>query len=213
MTELKVYSNCVALLADMVDSRTLDRAATHARLLTAMADVNREVPALDPLRVTVGDEAQGVYAGLGHAYRASRLLNERLGGVVTFRFGLGGGEVRVVDAVRGIQDGSAWWLAREAIQQAEALATEPGYSFALTAVRDARSNAAALADPTIRLVEAATARLRPGARRSLTGLLLGLDNQSVAAAERISDSANSQRVRNNDLRALADAIMALEALP
>ena len=64
-------------------------------------------------------------------------------------------------------------------------------------------------DGLLRLLDATLARLRPGALRTLSGLLEGLDNQEMADRESISASANSQRVRNNDLRPLADAIRAL----
>ena len=62
----------VALLADVVGSRTHERAALHRALLAAVDDANERVPALDPLRPTVGDELQGVYATLGGAPPASR---------------------------------------------------------------------------------------------------------------------------------------------
>ena len=44
-------------------------------------------------------------------------------------------------------------------------------------------------------------------------MLKGLDNAAIAAAEGISESANSQRVLNNDLRPLLDAMEALSSLP
>ena len=82
-----------------------------------------------------------------------------------------------------------------------------------TAIRDERPAATPAADALVRLVEAATSRLREGTRRSLDGLLAGLDNAEVAGREGITPSANSQRVNNNDLRVLADAIQALWRLP
>lgn len=213
MTDVKTYPDCVALLADVVGSRLGDRVASHRRVLGAIDVVNDAVEALDPLRVTVGDELQGVYASLGDALRARHALGAELAGAVDLRFGLGGGEVRVVDAERGIQDGSAWWLAREAIGWVEDLARDPGYRHVRTAVRDDRPAAVPGIDALVRLVDASTARLRGGTRRSLAGLLAGLDNHEVAAREGISASANSQRVTNNDLRVIADAITALGRLP
>lgn len=213
MANVKTYPDCVALLADVVDSRLGDRVATHGLVLEAIDRANEEVGALDPLRVTVGDELQGVYATLGHALRARHVLGNRLAEHVDLRFGLGGGEVRVVDAERGIQDGSAWWLAREAIDWVEDLAADAGYRHVRTAVRDERDVAVASADALVRLVDTATARLRGGTRRSLAGLLAGMDNAEVARREGISASANSQRVTTNDLRVIADAVTALGELP
>lgn len=213
MAQMKEYSNCVALLADLVDSRQSDRARTHAAVLAAIEATNAAVPALDPLRVTVGDELQGIYSDLGAAFRASWRLRAELLEVADLRFGLGGGEVRVVDAERGIQDGSAWWLAREAIGWVEDLADDVGYGAVRTAVRDERAVATPSADALVRLAEVAVAGLRPGTRRSLQGLVEGLDNAAVAEREGISASANSQRVKNNHLRVLADAVAALGELP
>lgn len=213
MAKLKTYSNCVALLADLVSSRVGNRARTHEAVLEAITAVNAAVPAVDPLRVTVGDELQGVYATLGDAFRSSWALRTELHGDADLRFGLGGGEVRVVDAARGIQDGNAWWLARDAISWVEELADDPGFASVRTAIRDDRPEATPSADALVRLVEATTAGLRDGTRRSLDGLVAGLDNTTVAEREGISASANSQRVKNNNLRVLADAIAALGQLP
>lgn len=213
MASLKEYPNCVALLADVVGSRLSDRVESHAHVLAAIARTNEQVPALDPLRVTVGDELQGVYATLGGALHARTLLVQELADTVDLRFGLGGGDVQVVDAERGIQDGSAWWLAREAITWVEDQAGEPGYSAIRTEVRDDRAQATPGAGALVRLTEVSTSRLRAGTRRTLTGLLAGLDNNQMAKSEGISPSANSQRVNNNDLRVLADAVVALWQLP
>ena len=205
----------VALLADVVGSRTHERAALHRALLAAVDAANERVPALDPLRPTVGDELQGVYATLGGALTASIRLRLRLAGAATsagaapieLRFGIGVGEVTTVDSELGIQDGTAWWRARDAVDWVHAHSARAGYESVRTAVRDA--GGAPPVDGLLRLLDATLARLRPGALRTLSGLLEGLDNQEMADRESISASANSQRVRNNDLRPLADAIRAL----
>lgn len=203
----------MALLADQVESRRSDRASTHAAVLEAIAETNRRVPALDELRVTVGDELQGVYATLGDAMLASHILRGRLLGAVELRFGLGGGEVQTIDAERGIQDGSAWWRARAAIEEIERLADEPGFGGVRTGIHDGRAGANALAVATARLVDVQISRLRDGAREALRSLLDGLDNQTAARLAGISPSANSQRINNNALRVLAEAIGELGRLP
>ncbi|MEO7586754.1 MAG: SatD family protein [Arachnia sp.] len=213
MEKLKVLPECVALLGDLVSSRTTERSLVHTALLRAINETNERITPLDPLRVTVGDEVQGVYATLGDAWAASVVLRNELFGTADMRFGIGGGGVRVIDEERGIQDGSAWWLARAAIDFVEDLAGQSGYSGVRTAVRDERAAAVAAADGMTRLVDVHIAGLRDGARRSLIGLLEGRDNAEVARLEGISESANSQRVHHNSLRVLADAIAALELLP
>lgn len=213
MAKIKVLPESVAVLGDLVSSRSTKRRKVHEALLTAIEATNAQVPHHDPLRVTVGDEIQGVYATLGQALRAALLLRDELFTMADLRFGMGGGDVRIIDEDRGIQDGNAWWLAREAINFAEQLAAHPGHAGVRTAIRDQRSVAVPAADAMARLVDAHISGLRDGARRSLIGLLKGLDNSEVARSEGISPSANSQRVHNNHLRVLADAIQALQQLP
>lgn len=213
MSKMKVIPECVALLGDLVASRTTERSRVHEKLLSALDETNGSVNSVDPLRVTVGDEVQGVYATLGDALRASFLVKDKLFGTADIRFGIGGGDVRIIDADRGIQDGNAWWLAREAIDFAEDLAHQTGYSGVRTAIRDERPAALPVANAMVQLVDSSMAGLREGTRRSLIGLRQGLDNAQVARSEGISESANSQRVQHNDLRVLADAITALHGLP
>lgn len=211
MPKIQAFPSCVALLGDLVDSRHSDRPAAHAALVDAIEQANAKVPQLDALRVTVGDELQGVYATMGDAFAASFELRNILSGTTDIRFGFGGGEVRVVDADRGIQDGSAWILAREAVESAEAADSDtPGIR---TAIRDSRDEANPLTEPTSQLIDAELHRLGDGPRASLTALWDGLDNQSSAEALGISPSANSQRVRTNALRPLVAAMRGLAALP
>lgn len=203
----------VALLVDLVGSRRSDRSRLHDVLLAAIDETNRRVQSADLLRVTVSDEMQGLYRTMGDAIRASHILRNLTFGSADLRFGIGGGEVSIIDAERGIQDGSAWWLAREAIDAVETLATQPGYTSARTGIRDSRPEASPLTEATARLVDSSLARLREGSRRSLIGLLDGLDNATVAEREKISASANSQRVTSGELRVLAEAMQALHQLP
>lgn len=210
MPKIQAFPSCVALLGDLVDSRHSDRPAAHAALVDAIEQANAKVPQLDALRVTVGDELQGVYATMGDAFAASFELRNILSGTTDIRFGFGGGEVRVVDADRGIQDGSGWILAREAINTAEESADDtPGIR---SAVRDERPEANPLTEPMSQLVDAELHRLGEGPRASLTAMWDGLDNKSSAKLLGISASANSQRVRTNAIRALVEAMHALTRL-
>ncbi|HJE51901.1 MAG TPA: SatD family protein [Tessaracoccus flavescens] len=207
--------SAVALLIDVVSSRSGDRAALHQALQDAAAVANERHPAVDPLRPTVGDELQGVYSTLGDALAASYTFRLALAPRWDARVGIGGGAVEVVDSDLGIQDGSAWWLAREAIDWVKEQAHRKGYESARTAIRDGRradgasSSDSRVADALTRLIDAHVARLKPGVVESLKGVLSGEDNAAVADRLGISASANSQRVINNDLRVVADAIAAL----
>ncbi|MHA6512606.1 SatD family protein [Tessaracoccus sp. Z1128] len=212
MSEMK-GGLAVALLVDIVASRSSPRAALHADVLRAVEGVNGAVESVHELRPTVGDELQGVYPTLGAALTAGLSLRLALAPRWDARCGVGGGEVVVVDEARGIQDGSGWWLAREAIDWVKAQAARPGYETVRTAIRDERAAATPSADAVSRLVDVHLTRLRPGALSTLRGMLEGLDNAEIADIEGISASANSQRVRNNDLRPLMDVIIALGQLP
>ncbi len=203
----------VALLGDLVGSRATERTRLHEAVVAAAEDVNLGVASLSPLTTTVGDELQGVYPTLGAALEAAFSLRLALAPRWEVRFGLGGGELRVIDAERGIQDGSAWWSARDALEWVEEQAGRKGYASARTAIRDGRERATPQADAMVRLVDASLARLRDGGIGTLSGMWEGLDNAETAKREGISDSANSQRVINNDLRPLLDAMRALTTLP
>lgn len=213
--DLSHPTQCVALLADQVGSRDSNRAQSHTAILNTLPRINQQVPSLDALRVTVGDELQGVYPTLGGALEAGYRLRLELAGTVDLRIGLGRGEVVEIDAEHGIQDGSAWYAARDAIGQVAAIAQTRGYRTVRTALVNADADDAdtRLITPALQLIDSALGRLRTGAARSLLALIDGHDNQSAAEAAGISPSANSQRIDNNDLRILADAIRAVTALP
>src|SRR6478672_8811342 len=120
MTDLKVEPSPVALIGDIVESRTHpERQALHEAFQAAVARANAEVPIDDPAVITVGDEFQGVYPTLGAALRASFVVRAELYPRADIRFGLGRGDVTTLDPVRGIHDGPAYWNAREAITLAE----------------------------------------------------------------------------------------------
>lgn len=213
MPEIKDSPYVVAMVIDVVNSRRGNRASQHAALLQAAGEINEVIPAIDDLRPTVGDEFQGIYATVGMALTALYRLRLAVAPEIDLRAGLGGGELTVIDAERGIQDGSAWWLAREAIDEVKALAQSPGYRSSRTAVKDSRPGLPSHADALSRLIDSCLHRLRPGVAKTLLGLLDGKDNAEVATQQGISGSANSQRIATNDLRILADAIQALSDLP
>ena len=159
---MKGFPECVALLGDVVRSRSSDRAHVHRALLAAIDSCNKAHPPLDPLRVTVGDEVQGVYATLGQAVAVMLRLRDELLGIAEVRCGLGGGEVQIIDAKRGIQDGSAWWRAREAIERAETLSRQPGNRTSRTALIDTRAVANPLVDPTLHVITTRSEERRVG---------------------------------------------------
>jgi SatD family (SatD) len=117
------------VLGDVVDSRHHDdRQGLHDALTEVLAAVHERCPTDHPLALTVGDEFQGSYPTLGAAFEAVLATRALAAPLVDLRFGVGRGEVTVLDPGTGIQDGPGWWAAREAIDHVKARAPETGWS-------------------------------------------------------------------------------------
>ncbi|HET9021369.1 MAG TPA: SatD family protein [Ornithinibacter sp.] len=228
MSIMKPNSSPCLLLGDVVGSRgATDRRALHDAVERALRTVNEAVPAVRPLRVTVGDEFQGSYASLGGALEAALRVHLELRPHVDTRIGLGRGEVTVLDAERGIEDGPGWWAAREAIEAVEEAATRPATRRLRTAYRSADAgdggaggpHAAGATDEAA--VNAAllcrdhlVGSLSDRSVRLLRGLMEPHTTQGeLAAREGISASAVSQRVRHDGIGAVLAAQELLRGLP
>jgi DNA-binding CsgD family transcriptional regulator len=177
-----------ALIGDLVGSRSVpDRAAVHDALVTALDAANELVEAEQPLEPTVGDEFQGAYARLSDAGLAALVVRLHLLPVVDARAGIGLGEAETFDATRvpRVQDGPAWWAAREALEHlgrprsaglrtwyvGEGASAENAYLLARDALVD---------------------RLNERSHRMLALALAGRTQREVAEAEGVSPSAVSQ---------------------
>src|SRR5689334_2276180 len=113
----------IATIADIVGSRRLaDRGEAQRSIDSTIAQVEKRLPlAAEPLRPTVGDELQAVYATLDDALASLLLIQLALPDGVECRFGLGIGEVDAFDSASGrLQDGPGWWAARAAIEAVHA---------------------------------------------------------------------------------------------
>jgi len=205
-----------AVIGDVVASkRQADRSAVQDALVAAMREVNAGLTALQPWEPTVGDEFQCVYAGLGDAVRASLLLRLTLLPVVDTRFGLGCGGFTVFDAARSpmSQDGPAWWAAREAIEQVQARAAASRGRRVRTwfAAADGVGDAAAV-NAFLLCRDELVGSMSPRAARLLRGLLLGRQQQEMADAEGISQSAVSQTLSRTGAYAVLNAQAVLRDL-
>ena len=224
MSTLKAPASRCVLIGDIVGSRsTTDRRALHDALEAALAAADDAVPPVAGLRVTVGDEFQGTYATLGEAVEAALRVRLALLPEVDTRFGLGRGEVTVLDARRGIEDGPGWWAARAAIEEVDEVAGRAATRLARTAYRAAPPDGPGEADPADPAEPAVNAALL--CRDHLVGslsdrsirLLRGLmdphrTQRELAAREGISASAVSQRVRADGIGAVLAAHDLLRAL-
>ncbi|MES2092881.1 MAG: SatD family protein [Actinomycetota bacterium] len=194
---MKTSPSWVAIIVDVSRSRSHpDRSALQRELEAAFDRVNALVVADQPLAPTVGDEFQAVFADLGSALHAILLARLFVPEGVECRFGIGRGNITEIGSgVLGmVQDGSAWWSAREAIDEARRLE----YS-RLSSVRSWYRSAdgqSGREDPPVnawllardQMVGSMSAR----ARRLLLGQLLGFTQKELAAQEGISQSAVSQ---------------------
>jgi hypothetical protein len=177
-----------AVIGDLVGSRLLaDRAAAHARLDEVLHDVEALEPGLQPLEPTVGDEFQGAYRDVHQAARVALLVRLAMLPLVDVRAGIGHGETEVFDAARTprLQDGPAWWTAREALEWMAA----PRRATLRTWYVGPGSQ-----DVNARLTcrDALVDRLNDRSRRMLGLALRGHSQQEIAAAEQVSKSAVSQ---------------------
>lgn len=196
--------SAVALIGDVVKSRaTHDRAALQRELVEVLQEVNALEPAEQELAATIGDEFQAVYLDVRAALRATLLLRLSLPEGLDCRFGLGAGQISIVGrSPYGLtQDGSAWWSAREAIEEAKRREDRRNRSLRtwfvasddvpVAAADPALVNAALLARDEI--VTAMNAR----SRRLTRGHLLGHTQRSLAEQEGITQGAVSQNLRSS----------------
>lgn len=209
----------VVLIGDVVASReSPDRRRLHRAVEAALADTNARVAHVEPLEITVGDEFQAVYPHLGAALEAALRTRLVLRPEADTRYGLGRGDTTTLDAARGIKDGPGWWAARRAIVEVEEEAQRAALRHVHTAYRLAEGEA----DPggTALAVEAAlqcqdhlVGSLSERSGRLLRGLLDGMTQRELAAAEGISPSAVSQRVRADGLAVVVRCHELLRSLP
>ena len=209
----------VVVIGDVVDSReSPDRRRLHRAVEAALADTNARVAHAEPLEVTVGDEFQAVYPGLGAALEATLRTRLALRPEAETRYGVGRGATTTLDAARGIKDGPGWWAARQAIVEVEQQAERAALQHVHTAYRLAEGETDE--DGTALAVEAAlqcqdhlVGSLSERSARLLRGLLDGMTQRELATAEGISPSAVSQRVRADGLAVILRCHELLRSLP
>ncbi len=206
----------VAVIVDIVGSRSMvDRPVVQAGIQGAFAEVDDLIAVGSPFRATVGDEFQAVYPGVGIALEATLAARLALPEGVDCRFGLGLGEVKEVGAGAAgpIQDGSGWWRAREAIDEAHD--REDSRTPSLRGwfrggpgdeVLEATVNAYLLARDHI--VGAMSER----ARRLTFGTMSGRVQSELAEIEGISQGAVSQALRRSGGMNLLAAVAQLKGL-
>ncbi len=194
-----------ALIGDVVGSRRhRDRAALGRALGEALGRVNRSVPSLLALTVTIGDEFQGSYATLAGALAASLRLRAATAGRIDLRVGIGWGELTVDDPDRGPfgQDGPCWWRAREALDRVRT--AERSYRWPPTWRTAAVTGTAVddLLNGYLMARDHILGRIDPTDGEILWGLLEGDSQTALAARLGLDKSSVSRRARTHGLLVL-----------
>ena len=188
------------LIGDVVGSRRYtDRRELHRALNDALHGVADT--AIDPPAFTVGDEFQGSYPTVGAAIAAALALRLAVAPAIDVRFGLGWGEVSVLDAEAGIQDGPGWWAARAAIEETASRQRQPGLALVRTTFRAqaGRRDDVDAIDAALLCRDHLLGSLDDRSLRILKGLIDGRPKKELAEDEGISSSAVSQRAGRDGL--------------
>lgn len=209
----------VAVILDIVGSRRLpERESAQQAIEETLARATETVPALVPPHPTVGDEFQAVHATVGEAVRFFALVRLLLPEGLDLRAGLGGGTTRdvrgsaMVSPGQPLRDGSAWWNARAAIDQAhhrQYSGSSWVRSWYLGEGREAGH--AGAVNATLLLADHVIGRMKDRERRITAAALQGLPQQQIARTERLSQSAVSQTLHRGGGIALRDALEVLTA--
>lgn len=197
------------VIGDLIGSRVSgDRRALHARFERALDEVNEQLSPPTPMRITVGDEYQGVFASLGDALTASLAVRLALLPEGDIRHGIGRGEVQVLGTSPRVEDGPGWWAARAAIERVQEAEGKAATRTLRTAyVADLSSQGPGpgpasdepLVNASLLLRDELVTGLSERSLSVLRGLLAGQTQRDLADELGISPSAVSQRVRADGL--------------
>ena len=192
----------------MVRSRSAaDRSGLHAQLSATLVEANERLRPVVPLRITVGDEFQGCFAGVGEAVHASLWLRLRLL-PAQLRHGIGWGTVAVLADEPRVEDGPAWWAARAAIETVKRDAARAGTRLMRTAYRPAEDTDGpdpGAVNAALMCRDQMVGSVSERSLRVLRGLLDGASQAELAEREGVSASAVSQRIRNDGLAVILAA--------
>lgn len=205
----------VAVIADIVGSRTLDDRAAAQRAIDAVIErVERDAPlATRPLLPVVGDELQGSYPTLAAAMLSLLLVRLALPDGVECRYGLGVGASGVVPSRAGdLTEGPAWWAAREAVETVHALQerTIPGARTWIVAAEGEDEASVRLSNAYLLARDQLVSAMSERTRRLAYGRLLGQTQKELARAEGITQSAVSQALAAAGVGALVEGARQLQ---
>lgn len=221
-----------AVIADIVGSRTLtDRADAQRIFEAALERASEGLALLQAPYPTVGDEFQAVAYTLEDALlltlRAQLLLPPQL----QLRFGIGAGRIEEFASgvhrqapARGrgaesaaLQDGSAWWAARAAINRAHDVqdASNPfirTWFMAHASVEsEFSSHCQTCINAMLSLRDHSILKLSARHRRITASLLLGKTQVEIARVEKLSQQAISDFARGTGAGLIQSSLIIAEA--
>ena len=221
-----------AVIADIVGSRTLTNRADAQRIFEAALERASEgLALLQAPYPTVGDEFQAVAYTLEDALlltlRAQLLLPPQL----QLRFGIGAG--RIEEFASGVhrqaparsrgaesaalQDGSAWWAARAAINRAHDVQDSSNpfirtWFMAHASVEsEFSSHCQTCINAMLSLRDHSILKLSARHRRITASLLLGKTQVEIARAEKLSQQAISDFARGTGVGLIQSSLIIAEA--
>lgn len=211
----RMISDRYALIVDIVRSRELaDRAAAQQDVERAFGRAGERVPLEVPLWATVGDEFQAVATRLADAVWTAGVVRLLLPDGLDVRVGIGRGEIRdVAPGATGvpIQDGSAWWAARAAIDEAhERAGAEAPYTRTWYVSSTPDPEADALLTSQLVLRDRMLDAMTPVQRAYAGASALGQTQAEIAAAHGVTQPAVSQSLRRSGGAAVAASLRLLQ---
>jgi len=206
----------VTLIGDLIDSRlSSDRQNLHDTITSALRAVSTQITPLRPLAITAGDEFQGSYVRLGDAIATVLAIRSLLEPSVRVRFGIGRGEVTVLDPGANTQDGPGWWAARAAIEKVEAHEDQTGWAAQRAAYRSA-ADGDSMQDAVNAALECQDLLLDSFDERSwsiLRGMMADHTQTQIADDLGISRQAVQQRRSTAGMPMIVSAARNLASLP
>ncbi|WP_309304614.1 SatD family protein [Schaalia dentiphila] len=221
-----------AVIADIVGSRTLtDRADAQRIFEAALERASEGLALLQAPYPTVGDEFQAVAYTLEDALlltlRAQLLLPPQL----QLRFGIGAGRIEEFASgvhrqapARGrgaesaaLQDGSAWWAARAAINRAHDVqdASNPfirtWFMVHASVESEFSSHCQTCINAMLSLRDHSILKLSARHRRITASLLLGKTQVEIARVEKLSQQAISDFARGTGAGLIQSSLIIAEA--
>ena len=221
-----------AVIADIVGSRTLTNRADAQRIFeSALERASEGLALLQAPYPTVGDEFQAVAYTLEDALlltlRAQLLLPPQL----QLRFGIGAGRIEEFASgvhrqapARGrgaesaaLQDGSAWWAARAAINRAHDVqdASNPfirtWFMVHASVESEFSSHCQTCINAMLSLRDHSILKLSARHRRITASLLLGKTQVEIARAEKLSQQAISDFARGTGAGLIQSSLIIAEA--